>query len=376
MKRIMLTFLIACWICLFISLPALAFESDAAAVILIDGDTGKILYQENSHRSLPVASTTKVLTALLALKYGDVEKEVTVPDDFVNVGETGIGLAPGETHLLKDLLYVMLIDSANDAAQIVADAVSGSEKDFIKLMNDETAEMGLKDSSWQNPHGLNAEGHYSSAYDLAMIAKEAMQYPLFKDIVAKRLWQIPWQSQLDGNTVYNRNKFYTAYEYATGIKTGYTKQSGNCLVASASKADMNLIGVILNSSDMYNKMAELMDYGFDNFKKIEVAQEGDIFGTVMVKNGFCETVEAVLCDNTYMVFDKEVTEFDNEGKVVLTENLEAPVKKGTVLGTVTFADGEGNSVEGKLLAAADVSRYTYLEVIKDIFYRIINVLIC
>ena len=376
MKKYIITlFLVLLLIFIYTSQMANALTSDACAAILIDADTGKILYQYNSHKSLPNASTTKVLTALLALKYGDLDKEVTVPDDFCNAGETGLALKAGETHSLKDYMYAMLIDSANDAAQMVAYSVSGSEKEFIELMNQETAKIGLNDSSWQNPHGLHDDNHYSSAYDLAYITKEAMQYPLFCEIVSTMSWEMPWQSEIPGNIIYNRNKFFNYYEYSTGVKTGYTKQAGNCLIASASKDGMKLIGVILNCDDMYEDMAEMMDYGFDNFTRMLIAENGETFGSVKVNRGYVEEVEAVLDRDISLVFDNNLTGYNNDGKVNLKEEIEAPVTKGTVLGTVTYSDGEGNSVEGELLAAKDISRYTFWGVVKEVFRQIFTVLI-
>ena len=356
-------------------MPADALTTCASSAILIDADTGKILYQHNSHKSLPVASTTKVLTALLALKYGDLDVEVTVPEDFCNVGETGLALCPGETHTLKDYLYTMLVDSANDAAQMVAYGVSGSEEDFVDLMNLETGEMGLKDSSWKNPHGLHDEDHYSSAYDLAFITQKAMAYPLFCEIVSTKEWELHWESKIPGNIIYNRNKFFTYYDYATGVKTGYTRQAGNCLIASASKDGLNLIGVLLNSEEMYEEMVVMMDYGFTNFTKKMIAENGDIYGGVKVKNGYYDEVEAVLDRDIALVFDNNLSGYNKDGYVVMPEDIEAPVIKGDILGTVTYSDGEGNNVQGELLAAKDIPRYTFWGVVKDIFKKVFEVLI-
>ena len=222
MKKLFVSIFVAIGLVVTFASSAAALTIDAAACVLIDASTGRVLYENNAHQALPPASTTKVLTALLVLEsVEDLSTTVTLPDDFANVGESGIQLEPGETQTIEDLLYALMLRSANDAAQALAIAVSGTEEAFVKYMNDKTEELGLTDSTWQNPHGLDAEGHLTSAYDLAMITREAMKYPLFNQIIVTEQWTLPWPSNVYDRVVYNYNQFLTLYEGADGVKTVY-----------------------------------------------------------------------------------------------------------------------------------------------------------
>jgi len=222
---ILTTILISCILLIFPA-SASAIQVDATSVILIDANTGRIIYQQKAHKSLPIASTTKVLTALLVLEHiDDLSQTVTVPADFVNAGEASIWLEPGETVKVEDLLYAMLLRSANDAAQMLAITVAGSEEAFADMMNQRTAELGLKDSHWVTAYGLQKDGHYSSAYDLAFITKQAMTMPKFNQVIVTRSWSMPWANNDYDRVVYNIDKWLDKYEGADGGKTGYTKEA-------------------------------------------------------------------------------------------------------------------------------------------------------
>lgn len=367
---------LALFLCFFL-IPAAhagAFWVDATSAILIDANSGKILYQQNPHAKLPPASTTKILTALIALEKGDLEQKITVPADFVNAGEAGIWLAPGETHTLEDLLYALLLRSANDAAQVIAIGIAGSEEKFVGMMNTKTTNMGLKDSSWANPHGLNDENHYTSAYDLAYIARAATKSDTFNTIIKTQKKQMPWQDNPYNRVVYNRNQFLTLYEGADGIKTGYTKEAGSCLVASATKNGMRLIGVVLHCNGMYKQMAAMMDYGFKNYDPYKVASAGDVMGTVTVKGGRQKTVDAVLKTNMYVTLPAG-SKFEPTATVDLPEKLETPLSVDKPIGTVTCLDADGNKTMANLYPATDLDRYTFFGVISQAFSRIFNVLL-
>ncbi|MEG1661900.1 MAG: D-alanyl-D-alanine carboxypeptidase family protein, partial [Clostridiales bacterium] len=324
---------------------AYALELTAKSAILIDAASGKILFNQNSHEKLPVASTTKVLTGMLVLEnVSDLHKTITIPEDFVNVGESGIYLAAGETLTYEDLLYAMLLCSANDAAQVLAVGVSGSEKDFVELMNQRTAELGLTDSHWANPHGLDAAEHYSSAYDLAMIARAAAQIPEYNTIVSTYTWTIPWKSNEYDRVVYNHNQFLSSYEGADGMKTGYTSKSGNCLIASATKNGMRLISVILNSTDHYGETTQLMNYGFDNYSLSKVANKGKIVGSVKVVDGRDNAVDVVLGDDVYLVM-KNDSRYSPDAVVNLPPSIKTPFDSDHTIGTIAYRDGDGNTVE-------------------------------
>jgi len=215
--------------------PAAAITVDAKGAVLIDASSGVVLYEQNAHTELPPASTTKVATALLVLENMPLNKVVTVPDGFVNAGEAGIWLEPGEEQTVEDLMYAMLLRSANDAAQVLAIATAGSEQAFVDMMNKRVAELGLKNTHFTNPHGLHDDNHYTSAYDLAQITRAACALPVFNKIIVTDRHQLPWVKGEYDRVVYNRNNLLNIYEYADGVKNGYTTQAGSCLVSSATK---------------------------------------------------------------------------------------------------------------------------------------------
>jgi D-alanyl-D-alanine carboxypeptidase (penicillin-binding protein 5/6) len=375
-KKIIVLLLVSLFLIFSFSLPAFALTIDATSCILIDAATGRVLYENNAHEALPPASTTKTLTALLALESGiALDEKITLPDDFVNVGESGINLESGETLTMEDLLYALMLRSANDAAQAIAFAVSGSEEAFVEKMNVRTAELGLTDSHWENPHGLDAENHLTSAYDLAMIAREAITIPFFNELIATDRWSLPWAANDSDRVLYNHNQFLTLYEGADGIKTGYTSLAGNCLVASATRDGMRLIGVVMNCPDQthYAQMTLLMDYGFENYEPLTLAKSGDVMGTVKINQGNLSEVEAVLTDDIVIAVANGETLTANP-KPALPRTVDAPCNNDTQIGSVSYQDAEGNTVTAPLYLKIDVERYTFSLVIKNVWQSVIDAL--
>lgn len=359
----------------FVTLPVNALTIEANASILIDFNSGKVLFQENQDEPLPPASTTKIMTALIALEKGNLQDKITVPADFVSIGESGIWLNVGETHTLEDLLYAMLLRSANDAAQVIATAIAGSEEAFVEMMNERSKELGLTSTTWKNVHGLYEEGHLTSAADLAIIARTAMANADFKKIVSTQQYEMPWPGNDTPRNLYNRNQFLTNYEGATGIKTGQTTQSGSCLVASAAKDKMSLIGVVLNSESMYNQMAALMDYGFESYEMRQVGRAGEVIGTpIKVNSGREKEISAMLSSNTYMLVEKD-QEIETTQVVNIEESVDAPIVKGKKVGSVIYSDGQGGTLEVELVANSNVERFTFWGTIKSTFSRIFSFLL-
>lgn len=375
MKKLAVAFILC--LCLFfaLSVPAFALEIDADACILIDAGSGRIIYQQNAHESLPPASTTKVLTALLVLQNEkDLQRVITLPDDFVNVGESGIYLEAGEKHTVEDLLYALMLKSANDAAQALAIGVSGNEPAFVKYMNDYIKELGLADSTWQNPHGLHDDNHLTSVYDLAMITREAAKIPLFNEIITTDSWSMPWTGNVYDRQLFNSNQFLDRYEGADGVKTGYTSISGNCLVASATRDGMRLIGVVFNCPEFshYDQMIKLMDYGFDSYQPLQLASAGDVLGTVRIKKGDVRSVEAAPASDVVIAMPKGTT-FQPEPKITLESSLVAPLSIDQAVGTVSYTDDMGNTVEVPLYAKEQVNYYVFADILKSVWQRFVNV---
>lgn len=347
-------------------------EVPAKGAILIDAETGKVLWEQNSHEKLPPASTTKVLTALLALENGTITDIYTVPEDFVNDGEASIWLEPGERQSLENLMYSMLLRSANDAAQIIAIGIAGSQEKFVAMMNEKAAELGLTDSHFVTPNGLHHEDHYTSAYDLAMITREAVKYPLFNQIVVTNRWQLPWADNDYDRVVYNRNQLLDIYEYADGIKNGYTKEAGNCLVSSATKDDMRLIAVVLNCSNMYEESKEIFEYGFATYERQQVAEAKTEYGKIAVKKGKEKEISVLIGKDVYLLVEKS-KRADVETTVNLPESIKAPVKKGDIIGEIVYHNKvDGIRVTAPLIAGENVLSHTFWGNIREMFLRILR----
>lgn len=264
-------------------------DISARAAIVVEYPSGRILYTKDEHAHLPPASTTKILTTILALEYGKLDDVFTVTGDDL-VGESTMGLVSGETQTLHDLLYGMLLPSGNDAAMVVARGLANREGGlpgsstatepiarFAQLMNIRAAQLGLKDSHFLTPHGLDQDGHYSSAYDLASLSWYALHFPVFNDIVKTVTYDAP------GHSLLNTNEMLTRYSGADGIKTGWTDAGGLCLVTSATRNGHRLISVVLNDALWYTDSGVLLDYGFAQLAAkptdagapvLEVAQRG------------------------------------------------------------------------------------------------------
>lgn len=374
-KLLALLALVFCCLMILQAPRAYALEIEATSAILIDADSGRVLFEQNAHQSLPVASLTKILTALLTLEhFDDLHQTFTLPADFKNVGESSINLAPGETLTIEDLLYALMLRSANDAAQALAIAVAGSESAFADLMNQRTTELGLTESHWVNPHGLHDDAHYSSAYDLACITRTAMRIPMFNTLISTRTHTIPWAGQEDDRVVSNHNSLLTQYEGADGVKTGYTSKAGNCLVGSATRDGLRLIGVVLNCEDTYGQMKVLLDYGFDHYELRQVAAFGDTAARIPVVAGRADSVNVIYGDNVRLLLPKG-EEYTLEPTLDLPERLVTPVDSQVVVGQALFSDGAGNVTKADLYPADDLESFTLWGLVRTAFTRILQVLL-
>ncbi|AZK47137.1 D-alanyl-D-alanine carboxypeptidase family protein [Paenibacillus lentus] len=247
---------------------------NARAASLIDVKSGRILYSHHGDVEMPVASLTKIMTAIVAIEHGKLDEMVSVSKNAYRKEGSSIYLELGEEMTLENMLYGLMLRSGNDAATAIAEHVGGSEEGFVHLMNEKVKMLGLKHTQFRNPHGLDAKGHYSSANDLAVITAYSLQNPVFKEIVKTPSKKAPnpnnpWDYKWD-----NKNKMLRLYEGADGVKTGYTKTARRCLVSSASRAGQQLAVVTLNDGDDWNDHAKLLDYGFAYYPLKEIIEEG------------------------------------------------------------------------------------------------------
>ena len=234
----------------------------------------RILSENNKDLKLPMASTTKILTALTVIENFDVNQTVTVKKSSTNIEGSSIYLKEGERLTVKELLYGLMLRSGNDSAECLAESLT-SRDNFIKLMNETAKKYGAFNSNFTNPHGLHDNNHYTTAYDLALITAGAMKNPIFKEIVSTKRVNISNETENYDRVLINKNKLLSFYEGANGVKTGYTKKAGRCLVSSANRKGMTVITVVLNSPQMWERSMELLDYSFNNYKLYELVNNED-----------------------------------------------------------------------------------------------------
>lgn len=282
---------------LIFSLLLLFFCSTAAAAsppqvtaqsaVVIDADTGLVLYEKNCDQQLPIASLTKVMTAVVAAEeVEDWNAYTAASTEASNVGESEIYLEPGERIKLEDLLYAVLLKSANDAAFALGEAVGGNIDIFVALMNRKARQLGMKNSHFTNPHGLDAPGHYSTARDMAVLARYALSFPVLKKAFATKKKIIPWPGREYDRPLENHNKLLK-YDFVKGIKTGYTLKAGHCLISYAEFGSKKIIAVVLHSADSpscYEDSLRLLEYGRDTLIEQQIASRGSVLGKVRLKD--------------------------------------------------------------------------------------------
>ena len=329
---------------------------EAAAAVLMDADTGTVLLGHQMHDSRPVASTTKVMTALLALENCDLDDSVVVGPAALEVTGSALYLQPGDAMRADDLLTAVLLKSANDAAVVLAEHISGSVPSFADRMSERARDLGATDTHFVNPHGLHHPDHYSSAYDLALITREALEHPRFRELVGTRRAKILLPSDPSGaRTLRNHNKLLQRAAIVDGVKTGYVKESGHCLVASASEDDWQLIAVVLDSPDTYAESLRLLEYGFANFRTQVFAQPGDALGRASVRDGTKRTVPAICQDALVAVTGPDLPH-EPELEVTLLGPLPAPIAQGDTVGQVRLVAGSTILAAAPLLAGEAVPR--------------------
>ena len=307
----------------------------AKSAVLIDADSGRILFEKNADERMGMASTTKLMTALVALELAHSEDIISVPAEAVGVEGSSIYLVEGETLTLEELLYALLLSSANDAAVAIAVSLAGSVESFADKMNDHAQALGLRNTHFSNPHGLYDEEHYTTAAELGLIAAEALRHETVRRIVSTKKATIPHNGIPDTRLLVNHNKMLTYYDGAIGMKTGFTKRTGRCLVSAATRDGMTLIAVTLNAPDDWHDHTSLLDFGFENFER-KIFYAAGAFSYALP-----------LCDS-----NKESVSLTN------TEPLTLTVKQGAEISSVTveapFRFMVGKTYRGRLFGRVTV----------------------
>ena len=327
------------------------------AGILIDSENGQALYVKEPHKHMYPASTTKILTAIIAIENTELDDIVLIPAEASNIEGSSIGLHEGELITIEDLLYAMMLNSGNDAAVAIAVYVGGSVSDFVDIMNSKAAELGAVDSHFNNPNGLPDENHYTSAYDLSLIARYAMKNKTFREIVSTQTKVINRTFPEAQTNLVNSSRLFSRYPGTIGIKTGYTEAAGQCLIAATVKGNRELISVVLGSEGVgiYDDTIALMEYGYNQYNKVSVIEKGTHIADVQVKNGAPDYVEvAASMSINYDIPVENSQTIDKD--VYIYEGIAAPIELGAKLGEVVFYNEDVEIGRADLLAGQDVSR--------------------
>ena len=279
-------------LCAPVSAVEAGFSVSAVSAVLINADTGTIVWEKNAYEQRAMASTTKIMTALLTAEAGELDKKFTVDSYAINVEGTSMGLKQGDIVTRRALLYGILLPSGNDAANAAAVSVSGSMSAFVELMNKKAAELGLTDTHFANPSGLDAQGHYTTAYDLARLAGVALENPVFAEICRCSDAQVEYGNPPYLRWLSNSNKMLWQYEGCIGVKTGFTDNARRCLVSAAERNGVRLICVTLNAPNDWDDHRKMLDYGFEQVKPTEIVLPNPV--SIPVIGGYEQDVTLVL----------------------------------------------------------------------------------
>ncbi len=344
-----------------------SLAQNAKSAILIDASTGQILFEKNSHEKLAPASMTKIMSMLVIVE--SIEKGIIHWDDMVTASSNASGmggsqilLETGEQMKVEDMFKGVAVASGNDAVVALAEAVAGTTDEFVKMMNDKVKELGLKDTNFKNPHGLDDANHYSSAYDMAMIARELVKHEkvltftsIYEDYLRKGTSKEFW--------LVNTNKLVRFYNGVDGLKTGYTTEAGYCLTATAKKNDMRLISVVMGEESNGLRTSEtssLLDYGFAQYKSTELVKQGDVVTEVQIEKAKNQNVSIITKDNA-SILSKKTEKMGDITYETKLDKIKAPVKKGDKVGTLKVKEDGKLIKEITLTVKQDVKEANILE---------------
>lgn len=352
---------------------------NAEGAISVELSTGKVVYEKNAHQKMYPASTTKVMTALLVLENCSLDEKAKVSYEAIQAvpeGYSNANLQVGEEMSIKDLLYALMLPSANEAANVLAEHVAGSVESFSTMMNTRAEELGCETTYFVNPNGVHNENHYSSPYDLYLIAKEAMKNETFRKIVSTAKYTLPATEIYPKNDrtftntnkliIYNNSNRADNYYYkdAIGIKTGFTSQAGNCLISAASRDGLEFISVVLNAkltddglSYRFLDSIELFNYDYDNYEFTTLNEADKKLESIEIKNATKDTknLDVHIKDSITVLKNKEISKESITPEITYKENLLAPIIKGGEIGEIKY-NVEGIEYTSKLIAGSSVEQ--------------------
>lgn len=373
---------------IFSCLNVLAIEPEvgAEAIFSVELSTGKIIFEKNAHQKMYPASTTKVMTALLVLENCQLTDTATASYNAISSIPSGYSVANiqvGETLTIENLLYALMVKSANEAANVLAEHVAGSVSSFATMMNTRAEELGCENTHFVNANGIHSEDHYTTAYDLYLIAKEAMKNETFRKIVSTTTYTLPATEQytendrickntnqlLHVNNSSKANNYY--YKYCIGIKTGFTTEAKDCLISAASKDGIEFINVILGAGSTEDGLSvrfldakNLFEYEYSNYAMSTLKEENDIIKTIEVENGTKKTrnLDLLSKDKLTVFHNLNININSLEPEITFVDNFKAPVKKGDVVGKATYSI-DGLEYTTDILAGSNVEKSNSLSII-------------
>lgn len=315
-------------------------DISAKSAVLIDAQSARVIWEKSSSEKLPMASTTKIMTTLLTLESGNLDEGFVVDSDAITVEGSSMGLSYGDVVTKYALCCGMLLPSGNDAANAAAVKLAGSIESFADMMNDKAAQIGMENTSFVTPSGLHDDNHYSTAYDMALLARQAMQNENFRQICRKTSASLNFGNPPYARSVYNTNKLLEKYEYCIGVKTGFTDEAGRCLVSAAEKNGVELICVTLNDPNDWEDHIKLYEYGFSHMSSVEMPQSAIFVDVVGGSNEACS-----LCLSQKL----KVSAFDGDiSGIVCTVRIPpfvyAPINFGDIIGCAEY------SLNGRIIA--------------------------
>jgi len=331
-------------------LPCYAFSVSSEACIVICVDTNQVLFGENINERLGMASTTKIMTAIIALEQGNPQDTVTISQNAATQEGSSLYLKAGEKVLLSDLLYGLMLNSGNDAAVAIAEHMATTEDDFVNRMNKKAKDLNMKNTHFENPCGLPEKEHYSTAYDMAILMSYALKNEDFQKIVGTKEYKFETDSSI--THLKNHNKLLWKYPHATGGKTGFTKSSGRCLVSSAKKDGATLVCVTLNAPEDWNDHMKLLDYGFEKVEITRIIEKNQILST----RKFDDAKINILSADSYLLPLENGRKYPVTCKIKLINIDGKDIKFGTHLGYGDIYVGDYFTGRVRLISGQDISK--------------------
>lgn len=377
MKKFIIFFLV-----FFLLSTNMAFANtidlDAQGAILMDFKTGRILYSKNENTPLAMASTTKIMTAILAIENGNLDDIVKVSKNATKAPPVKMNLKENEEIKLKDLLYALMLESSNDAAVAIAEHIGNTVDNFCNMMTEKAKEVGAKDTIFRTPNGLDSLDHHSTAYDMAVITRYALNNQQFIDIINTK--EASFKTNKSTYNMINKNRLLSEFEGANGVKTGYTGKAGHCFVGSATQNDMTLISVVLASGwgekgkkQKWIDTKTLLNYGFNNFNYEKILTQNDCLDTINVVKGEVDTIPLYYENDIILPISKEEKE-NISVKLDYIKTLDAPIKANEKVGIANIYINDNLVAQTNILTKENIENKSFYSYINNIFKNWINIL--